>query len=64
MPVSALPKLKVPVLKRRRLSFAATGKGAEFKNGRHFAAWPGLVHRQHSSGDRQVLLTAPRPEGR
>lgn len=44
MPVSVLPKLKVPVLKRRRLSFAATGKGAEFKNGRHFAAWPGLVH--------------------
>ncbi len=28
------------------------GKGTEFKNGRHFAAWLGLVPRQHSSGDR------------
>lgn len=35
---------------------AAIGKGTEFKNGRHFAAWPGLVPRQHSSGDRQVLM--------
>ncbi|EBG2396893.1 transposase, partial [Salmonella enterica subsp. enterica] len=32
------------------------GKGTEFKNGRHFAAWLGLVPRQHSSGDRQVLM--------
>ncbi len=31
-------------------------KGTEFKNGRHFAAWLGLVPRQHSSGDRQVLM--------
>jgi transposase len=35
---------------------AAIGDGAEFKNGRHFAAWLGLVPRQHSSGDRQVLM--------
>jgi len=35
---------------------AAIGKGTEFNNGRHFAAWPGLVPRQHSSGDRQVLM--------
>jgi transposase len=35
---------------------AAIGKGTEFKNGRHFAAWLGLVPRQHSSGDRQVLM--------
>ena len=35
---------------------AAIGKGTEFKNGRHFAAWPGLVPGQHSSGDRQVLM--------
>jgi transposase len=27
---------------------AAIGKGTEFKNGRHFAAWLGLVPRQHS----------------
>ncbi|BBE80108.1 MULTISPECIES: IS110 family transposase [Phytobacter] len=34
----------------------AIGKGTEFKNGRHFAALLGLVPRQHSSGDRQVLM--------
>jgi transposase len=35
---------------------AAIGDGSEFKNGRHFAAWLGLVPRQHSSGDRRVLM--------
>ena len=35
---------------------AAISNGQEFKNGRHFAAWPGLLPRQHSSGDRQVLM--------
>lgn len=35
---------------------AAIGDGSEFKNGRHFAAWVGLVPRQHSSGDRKVLM--------
>lgn len=35
---------------------AAIVKATEFKNGRHFAAWLGLVPRQHSSGDRQVLM--------
>lgn len=30
---------------------AAIGDGAEFKNGRHLAAWVGLVPRQFSSGD-------------
>ncbi|MGK3126453.1 IS110 family transposase [Candidatus Pantoea formicae] len=35
---------------------AAIGNGQEFKNGRHFAAWLGLVPRQHSSGDRRVLM--------
>ncbi len=35
---------------------AAIGDGKEFKNGRHFAAWLGLVPRQHSSGDRQILM--------
>ena len=34
---------------------AAVGKGAEFTNGRHLAAWMGLVPRQHSSGNRQRL---------
>jgi transposase len=35
---------------------AAVGDGAEFKNGRHLAAWVGLVPRQLSSGDRKVLM--------
>ncbi|MDZ5454588.1 transposase [Labrys sedimenti] len=34
---------------------AAVGNGAEFTNGRHLAAWMGLVPRQHSSGNRQRL---------
>jgi transposase len=37
-------------------AIAAIGDGSEFKNGRHFAAWVGLVPRQHSSGDRKVLM--------
>lgn len=35
---------------------AAAGDGSEFKNGRHFAAWLGLVPRQYSSGDKHVLM--------
>jgi len=35
---------------------AAIGDGAEFKNGRHLAAWIGLVPRQFSSGDRKILM--------
>ena len=35
---------------------ASVGNAAEFKNGRQFAAWFGLVPRQHSSGGKQVLL--------
>lgn len=35
---------------------AAVGFGSEFTNGRHLAAWMGLVPRQHSSGNRQRLL--------
>ncbi len=35
---------------------AAIGDGTEFKNGRLLAAWLGLVPRQHSSGDKRVLL--------
>ena len=35
---------------------AAIGDGTEFKNGRHLAAWVGLVPRQHSSGQRTALL--------
>lgn len=35
---------------------AAIGDGSDFKNGRHLAAWVGLVPRQSSSGDRKVLM--------
>jgi transposase len=32
------------------------GSGSSFKNGRHFAAFLGLVPRQHSSGGKERLL--------
>jgi len=35
---------------------AAIGDGSDFKNGRHLAAWLGLVPRQHSSGDRRLMM--------
>ena len=35
---------------------AAISNGSTFDNGRQFAAWLGLVPRQHSSGDKQRLL--------
>jgi len=35
---------------------AAIGDGSDFKNGRHLSAWLGLVPRQHSSGDRRVMM--------
>ena len=35
---------------------AAIGNGHDFDNGRHMAAWLGLVPRQHSSGDRTQLF--------
>lgn len=35
---------------------AAVPDPGEFRNGRHMSAWLGLVPRQSSSGDRQVLL--------
>jgi transposase len=34
---------------------AAVGDASEFKNGRHLAAWLGLVPRQHSSGGKSRL---------
>lgn len=36
--------------------YAAAGDACVFKNGRHFAAWLGLVPRQHSSGGKPRLL--------
>jgi len=35
---------------------AAVGDASEFNNGRHLAAWMGLVPRQQSSGNRQSLF--------
>jgi transposase len=36
--------------------YAAVNDGREFRNGRHFSAWCGLVPRQHSSGGKNNLL--------
>jgi transposase len=36
--------------------YASFGNGSQFKNGREMAAHIGLVPKQHSSGDRQLLL--------
>lgn len=36
--------------------YASLGNGSQFKNGREMAAHIGLVPKQHSSGDRQLLL--------
>jgi transposase len=35
---------------------AAMGEAKSFKNGRQFAAWLGLIPRQHSTGGKQTLL--------
>lgn len=36
--------------------YAAAGQANEFRNGRHFSAWLGLVPKQHSSGGKDTLL--------
>lgn len=36
--------------------FAAVGTGADFENGRHMAAWLGLVPRQYTTGGKPRLL--------
>jgi transposase len=36
---------------------AAIGNGAAFRKGRQFAAWVGLVPREHSTGGKQMLLS-------
>lgn len=50
-----LAKIKGVGPKTATAIVAAVGDGAEFANGRHLAAWMGLVPRQHSSGNRQRL---------
>ena len=37
-------------------TYAAAGSAKEFRNGRHFSAWLGLVPKQHSSGGKDTLL--------
>ena len=37
-------------------TYAAVGNGKEFKNGRHYSAWLGLVPGQHSTGGKTTLL--------
>jgi transposase len=40
----------------RTVTAGLVGQGDGFKNGRHFAAFLGLVPKQHSSGNRECLL--------
>src|SRR5215472_769540 len=55
-PCRRIAKIKGVGPKTATAVVAAIGDGAEFKNGRHLAAWIGLVPRQFSSGDRKVLM--------
>lgn len=55
-PCQRIAKIKGVGPKTATAIVAAIGDGAEFTNGRHLAAWLGLVPRQHSSGDRRVLM--------
>lgn len=50
--------LKVPGVRALTATaiVAAVPNPKEFRNGRHMSAWLGLVPRQSSSGDKQVLL--------
>lgn len=43
---------------------AAISDAAHFKNGRQFAAWLGLVPRQHSTGGKPRLLGISKPGDR
>jgi len=55
-PCQRIAKIKGIGPKTATAMVAAIGDGTEFKNGRHLAAWVGLVPRQFSSGDRKVLM--------
>lgn len=55
-PCQRIAKIKGVGPKTATAIIAAIGDGSEFKNGRHLAAWVGLVPRQFSSGDRKVLM--------
>jgi transposase len=51
-----IAKIKGVGPKTATAMIAAIGDGKDFKNGRHLAAWLGLVPRQHSSGDRRIMM--------
>ena len=55
-PCQRIAKIKGVGPKTATAIVAAIGDGSEFKNGRHLAAWVGLVPRQVSSGDRARLM--------
>jgi transposase len=55
-PCQRIAKIKGVGPKTATAIVAAVGDGSEFKNGRHLAAWIGLVPRQFSSGDRTILM--------
>ncbi len=55
-PCQRIAKIKGVGPKTATAVVAAIGNGSEFKNGRHLAAWIGLVPRQFSSGDRTTLM--------
>lgn len=55
-PCQRIAKIKGVGPKTATAVVAAVGDGSEFKNGRRLAAWVGLVPRQFSSGDRNVLM--------
>ena len=55
-PCQRIARIKGVGPKTATAIIAAVGDGSEFKNGRHLAAWIGLVPRQFSSGDRTTLM--------
>lgn len=55
-PCQRIAKIKGVGPKTATAIVAAIGDSAEFKNGRHLAAWVGLVPRQSSSGDHTMLM--------
>jgi transposase len=55
-PCQRIARIKGVGPKAATAMVAAIGDGSEFQNGRHLAAWLGLVPRQHSSGERHVLM--------
>src|SRR5258708_7920629 len=51
-----IPNIRAIGAKPPNAMRAAMGDGACFASGRHLAAWLGLVPRQHSSGDRTLMM--------